>query len=105
MYVVGHICKVISLKSKVGQAKIFMKTCVEGIASKFSFLAEKKIVMVSETGSLIMYVCTYIKSQRPLQCHRIAEVGRDLSRSCSPMPLPLTRSARAGCPVSCAFGF
>lgn len=42
MYVIGHICKVISLKSKVGQAKIFMKTCVEGIASKFSFLMEKK---------------------------------------------------------------
>lgn len=31
--VVGHICKVTSLKRKVGQAKIFLKTCVRAVAS------------------------------------------------------------------------
>lgn len=62
VYVVGHICKVISLKSEVGQAKIFLKTCVRGVASEVWFLSEK-IVMVSETGYLIMPVCMYTKSQ------------------------------------------
>lgn len=56
---VGHICKVISLKSKVGQAKIFLKICVRGAASEVLFLLEK-IVMVSETGYLIMPVRVYI---------------------------------------------
>ncbi|KAF1675435.1 Kinase non-catalytic C-lobe domain-containing protein 1, partial [Pygoscelis papua] len=54
---------VISLKSKVGQAKIFLKTCVRGVASEVWFLSEK-IVMVSETGYLIMPVSKCCYEQR-----------------------------------------
>jgi len=62
MYVVGHICKVVFVKSNVSQAKISLKTCVRGIASEVLFLSQK-IGIVSETGYLIMPVCMYIKSQ------------------------------------------
>lgn len=41
VYVVGHNCKVISLKSKVGQAKIFLKICVRRVALEVFFLSEK----------------------------------------------------------------
>ena len=48
--VVAHICKVISLKSKVSQAKVLGKTYVVGLVE--DLFCGEKIVMVSEAGYL-----------------------------------------------------
>lgn len=104
MYVEGHICQVVSLKSGVCWGQSISKNLCWGLPERLHF-CQGKNVMDSEVGSLLMDVYMYIKSERHLQSHRIAEVGRDLSRSCSPTTLLKARSSGPGCPRLCAVGF